>query len=43
MARSASLWPASAIMASSVSPEVSEARSRVSDTVSTAMLSGLKG
>ena len=36
-------WPAAAMRAASVSPEVSSAALRVSDTVSTAMLTGMKG
>src|SRR3546814_18280447 len=43
MARAFSTWPASEIRAASVSPDLSSAGVRVSDTVSTAMPTGMKG
>src|SRR5689334_22662237 len=42
MARASSLWPASATRAASVSPDLSSASVRVSDTVSTAIPTGMK-
>ena len=43
MARAATAWPAFSIRSASVAPDLSSAISRVSDTVSTAILSGTKG
>jgi len=43
MARSATRWPDLVIRSASVSPEVSLAAVRVSDTVSTAMFTAMKG
>src|SRR5476649_633233 len=40
MARSASTWPAARMRSASVLPDLSSVSSRVSDTVSTAILSG---
>ena len=42
MARAASLWPASVIRSASVWPDLSSASVRVSETVSTAMPTGMK-
>ena len=38
--RSASVWPAARMRSTSVAPDLSSARSRVSETVSTAIFSG---
>ncbi len=43
MARAQTWWPAAAMRAARVSPEVSFAAVRVSDTVSTAMLQARNG
>ena len=40
MARAATAWPAFSMRSTSVAPDLSSAKSRVSETVSTAILSG---
>jgi hypothetical protein len=43
MARSARTWPSRAMRSTSVSPDLSVSSVRVSETVRTAMFTGLKG